>query len=160
MITCAEAAAFFRLSAGRKDILLSEVLGTIVGAGVAKAKEFIGNSQEGWAPLSTATTGGFRHRAGFWIQGKDALGYGGPPDYDPLLRSGSMRDTIEGEVDGLVGVIGSASKIALYQELGTEGAEYPIPPRPFLAKALQEVTPEAVILLEEVAVKLLVPGRL
>ena len=54
----------------------------------------------------------------------------------PLLRTGELRDSLSHSVgyEGteLVGYVGSTSKIALYQEMGTSR----IPPRPFLSASL------------------------
>lgn len=55
----------------------------------------------------------------------------GYPENEPLLREGTLRDSISHEVKGLEAAIGSTSDIAVYQELGTEK----IPPRPFLGPA-------------------------
>ena len=60
----------------------------------------------------------------------DRMNKGYDPD-EPLLRDGTLRDSIVHEVGGLEAVIGSKLDIALYQELGTEK----IPPRPFLGTA-------------------------
>lgn len=53
---------------------------------------------------------------------------------DPLLRTGSLRNSISHRTKGLKAVIGSTSDVAVHQELGT----YKIPPRPFLGAALYE----------------------
>lgn len=158
MISCGEYAAFLMASAGRLNAVMTEVTELVIVSAVDRARESIGKYQPGWERLSGATLEGFHHVNGKWIPGKIELGYS-PPD-NPLLRRGDLRDSIEGEVDGPMGVVGSTSKVALYQEMGTPGAEYPIPPRPFLAKALLDTLPEAKALLEEAAVALLVPGRL
>lgn len=90
-----------------------------------------------WAPLSDATLDGFYHQGGFWVQGKEDAGYA-PPD-NPLLREGTMRDSIqhkvEGHFAGSQGVVGTNDPVAVYQELGTPNATYPIPPRSFLGRA-------------------------
>ncbi|MDR9052058.1 MULTISPECIES: hypothetical protein [Burkholderia cepacia complex] len=52
---------------------------------------------------------------------------------DPLLRSGELRDSYEHQVHGYVAIIGSKSKIALWQELGTSRG---IPPRAVLGPAV------------------------
>lgn len=62
----------------------------------------------------------------------DRVRKGYAPD-EPLLRTGDMRDSIESTVEGLEVAVGSDSKIALYQEMGTTRG---IPPRPFLSLAL------------------------
>lgn len=70
-----------------------------------------------WAPLAAATVA-------------DRIAKGFTPD-DPLLRDGTLRDSISRTVEGHEAAIGSTSDIAVYQELGTEK----IPPRPFLGPA-------------------------
>ena len=54
---------------------------------------------------------------------------------EPLLRLGTMRDSIQHVVVGHVGHVGSDDPIAEYQELGTGNAKHPIPPRSFLGRA-------------------------
>lgn len=87
------------------------------------AKEAIGEYQgevgqfPAWAQLADATE-----------NEKARLGY---PTNAPLLREGTLRDSITNEVKALEAVIGSPSDIALYQEMGTKN----IPPRPFLGPA-------------------------
>ena len=71
-----------------------------------------------------------------------ALGY---PENEPLLRDGTLRDSIKHKVV-MTGIssgeahIGSDSPIAEYQELGTSR----IPPRSFLGGALMRKTAEVV----------------
>jgi HK97 gp10 family phage protein len=60
---------------------------------------------------------------------KARLGY---PADAPLLRDGTLRDSIEHEVEGNEAVIGSKSDVAEYQEFGTKT----IPPRPFMGPAV------------------------
>lgn len=66
------------------------------------------------------------------VEDKERQGYA-PPD-NPLLREGDLRDSITHETHGLEAIIGSKSKIAAYQEFGTEH----IPPRPFIGPAAVE----------------------
>ena len=156
MITLGEAAEWYRRAADSVEVELGELVVTITATAVERAKGYIGREQDDWAPLSDATIEGFRHAYGFWIPGKRELGYS-PPDYEPLLRTGQMRDSIEGATDGLTGIVGSADKVMLFQELGTPGARYPIPPRPVLALAMMNSVPDIVEGCGEVAVKVLVP---
>jgi HK97 gp10 family phage protein len=58
----------------------------------------------------------------------------GFPEDEPLLRTGELRDSIQSEVKGLEGIVGSQSPIAAYQEYGTDR----IPPRPFIGPAAYE----------------------
>lgn len=97
----------------------------------AEARAEIGHLQgsagpfPGWPPLADTTINGWRGHPG-----KDALGFS-PPDYDPLLRSGDMRDSIEHVVVGNTAHVGSNSPVAVWQELGTVN----MPPRSFLGGA-------------------------
>jgi hypothetical protein len=113
-------------------------------------------------PLSSNTLYGFRHPYGFWIKGKVELGYTGHVSAtDPLLRTGATARSIEVAVEGLTQAVGSASKIMLYQEMGTHNSlTGNIPPRPVIAKAAIGSLPFAKDVLGELAVNLLVPGRL
>lgn len=123
------------------------------------ARDYIGHELQGWAPLSQATLKGFRHPYGFWIKGKEELGYTGHVSAtDPLLRTGKMRDSIEVEVAGLSMALGSPSKVALFQEMGTHNPlTGDIPPRPFLARAMQAGLPQARAVFGGIAASLLNP---
>lgn len=87
------------------------------------AKARIGHYQDGlggfpaWEKLAESTV-------------QDRVSKGFTPN-DPLLRTGSMRDGIKAEAEGLHAVVGTTDPIAEYQELGTPT----IPPRPFLGPA-------------------------
>jgi HK97 gp10 family phage protein len=103
----------------------------------------IGNEQEGWPPLAEST-----------IADKAAKGYAVPA---PLLRTGEMRDSIKRELDpfDLEVVVGSASPIALYQEMGTSR----IPPRPFLEMGMKNALPFAEETFGKIAVSLLTGAK-
>ncbi len=113
-----------------------------------EAKGFIGEYQEGWAPLAESTLQGWGP-----FPGKIALGYA-PPD-NPLLRTGAMRASIkhaaEAVSDGAVGAIGSNDPIAGYQEFGTRT----IPPRPFIGLAMGGSESQATVIFGEFALELL-----
>ncbi|MDF7658314.1 hypothetical protein PUG81_04980 [Erwiniaceae bacterium L1_54_6] len=87
------------------------------------AKEEIGVYQpavgpfEAWAPLADSTKADRVHS--------------GYSEDDPLLRSGELKDSIESEVIGLAGIVGTKSEIGLWQEVGTDH----MPPRPFIGPA-------------------------
>ena len=91
-----------------------------------RAKEKIGEYQEqagpfvAWAELAESTKA-------------DRVKQGYPED-EPLLRTGALRDSIERNVSGSEGHVGSNSDIAVWQELGTTK----IPPRSFLGGAAVE----------------------
>jgi phage gpG-like protein len=82
-----------------------------------KAKAAIGVEHELWAPLAAST-----------IADKQRQGFATPK---PLLRTGELRDSIEYQVHGNEGCVGSDSPIAVFQELGTSR----IPPRSFLVSS-------------------------
>lgn len=158
MFTFEQVAQYYRASAARCEAEMATVVLTVVERGAVLARSFIGQEQEGWAPLSSATVDGFRHHLGFWVMGKADLGYGGAES--PLMREGDLQRSISAEADGLVGIVGSDSKIGLYQELGTPNADYPIPsspPRSFLAKGLMEAETGVEELVGLAAVSLLLP---
>lgn len=157
MFTFAEVAAHYRGSALRCETELSGVVETIVQRAAVLARGYIGHQQDDWAPLSGATIDGFRHPLAGWVVGKEDRGFEGP-DFDPLLGdTRELRDSISAEAAGLVGIVGSAIKRGLYQEMGTADAMYPIPPRPFLSKALMVAEVAVEELAGDVAVSLLVP---
>jgi phage gpG-like protein len=56
----------------------------------------------------------------------------GFPENEPLLRTGTLHDSIEISCSGNHAVVGSNDEVALYQEVGTDRG---IPPRPFLGPA-------------------------
>jgi hypothetical protein len=124
------------------------------------AAEYIGHEMPEWAPLSEATLKGFEHPYGFWIKGKEELGFTGHESAtDPLLRTGADRDSIAVSVDGLTQVVGSPSKIFLYQEIGTHNPlTGDIPPRPTISLAAKNSLPYAQEVFGEIAVSLLVPN--
>jgi phage gpG-like protein len=88
-----------------------------------EAKAEIGTYQDAagpfaaWSPLADATK-------------RDRVAKGYPED-DPLLREGTMRDSIEHVVIGRTAHVGSNNEITVYQELGTAK----IPARSFLRGA-------------------------
>lgn len=73
-----------------------------------------------WAPLAESTKA-------------ERVASGFTPD-DPLLRSGSLRDSVEHQVSHLEAIIGSPDERMAWQELGTDK----IPPRPVLGPAAVE----------------------
>ena len=139
MISYAEFAE--RMLAGSRMIQpeLDAATKELVALGVTRAKSYIGHQQEDWEPLADSTK-----------SEKQSLGFA-PPDYEPLLRTGEMRDSIEGNSIGTVGEIGSNNQKAVWQEFGTVH----IPPRPFISKAVQSLEPDIALACESVAAKAL-----
>ena len=113
-----------------------------------EAKAEIGTYQEsagpfvGWKELSSATLEGFDHPTAGHIPGKEELGYA-PPD-NPLLRTGGLRDSYSYIVIRKEAVIGSNDDKAVWQEMGTMNATFPIPPRAVLGIAAVHKEHEAV----------------
>lgn len=109
-----------------------------------EAKREIGTYQSGagpfvpWAELADST--------------KDDRARKGFPDNEPLLRTGTLRDSIEHKVGDKEGCIGSDSPIAEYQELGTVH----IPPRSFLGGAAVRKGPQVAQILGLSVVRALV----
>lgn len=148
MISCKQMAEKLEFAAIRARNELDIPTEALMKAVSIEAKTFIGNYQDGWKPLAESTLDGWHGHPG-----KIELGYA-PPD-NPLLREGDMRESIEGAAEttgyGAQGVCASKSKIALYQEIGTEK----IPPRPFLATAMMRAQPAAEIVFGQFAMTLL-----
>jgi hypothetical protein len=93
------------------------------------ARDMIGEEIPSWADLAPATVGE-----------KARLGYRGHvSDTDPLLRTGELRASIHGTVDGMRVVLGTDDVVAEWQEFGTAR----IPPRPFIAPTVHNGAPEA-----------------
>lgn len=156
MFSCEEVAQFYRSAASMAEDELEALVIETAAWMAADARGYIGHLQPKWDPLATATVEGFWHPYGFYIRGKRELGYAGP-DFEPLLRRGDMRDSIEPFAEGLTGGVVSDDKIMLYQEMGTPDARYPIPPRPTLALAVENGMPTLLDELGDLMVSLLVP---
>lgn len=99
------------------------------------AKEAIGTYEFGWAPLGPA-----------------AIAKHGDT---PLLDSGALRDSIEHQVHGSEGWVGTNNEYAIFQELGTSRG---IPPRPFMGGALNAKGPEVEKELGHVVAKVFAKG--
>lgn len=125
----------------RAKVAVAEHSGLERGAKMIEkeAKDSIGHYQNAsgpfpaWTPLSSATLEGFHHPLAGYIPGKEQLGYA-PPD-NPLLREGGLRESYTHHVDGHEAVVGSNEENAVWQEMGTPNALYPIPPRSILGGA-------------------------
>lgn len=92
----------------------------------ALAQSYIGILQTEWDPLADSTKADKRRK-----------GYGGPPDYQPGLRTGEMRGDYEPIILPDTGGVANSSKKALWYEIGTSKQ----PPRPVTAKAVLEGMP-------------------
>lgn len=127
MIELSELVAWLRASADQMPLRLRAEHEHNAHTVAAEAAEYIGHEIPEWRPLAAST-----------VKEKTDLGFVGRYSAtDPLLRTGEMRDSIEGRADHDGFVVGSTSKKALWQEMGTSRG---IPPRPFLALALMRNT--------------------
>ena len=107
------------------------------------AASYPGEYQPGWAPLAEAT-----------LDDKEEHGW---PTPSPLKRSGELAKSYKKELvpSELAVVVGSPLLKALWQEMGTANAAYPIPPRPVCEPALKNSLPYAADVFGEIAVALL-----
>jgi len=126
MLTLGELTLFMKASAARARTEVTLETHKVLAEVAKDAEALIGQELPQWPPLAEST-----------IAEKQRLGYTGQVSAtDPLLRTGELRGSIESDAErtatGVEGVVGSNSKVALYQEMGTAK----IPPRPFLATAM------------------------
>lgn len=149
MLPLAELATHFRLAEARlKGGQLTLEVHKVLAKVAKDAEAMIGTERPEWAALAEST-----------VEEKTKLGYiGQVSGTDPLLRTGELRGSIEADAERrgniIEGVVGSNSKVALYQEVGTSR----IPARPFLASAMiqsQHIMEES---LGMFMVKVLTPG--
>jgi hypothetical protein len=117
LLTLLEAVAEFEAVGRDLEALGPHVIERACKIVQAKAKAAIGKEHEMWPPLAESTIADKQHH--------------GFPTPKPLLRTGELRDSIEYQVHGNEGAVGSDSPIAVYQELGTSR----IPPRSFLVSS-------------------------
>jgi hypothetical protein len=159
MISFEQYSKFLNKSVRRVEAEKIRALARLGDHAQVMAVEYFGREMPGWAPLSEATMKGFEHPYGFWIKGKEELGYTGQvSSTDPLLRTGKTRDSVRAESDDREMILGSDEKVMLFQELGTHNPlTGDIPPRPVLALAMQNAAPYSEIVFGEAAVSLLVP---
>jgi HK97 gp10 family phage protein len=154
MITTGQWLAHFRAARARIEPELGMAVKTVAELGAEVAKAYLGHLAPSlsmgspvpvhfpaWDPLAPST-----------IEDKAGLGFG-PPDYAPLYRTGEMQESISGSAVGLTGVVGSTDPVAVFHEFGTSK----MPPRPFLARAVADVTPVLNVELGRVAVSILKP---
>ena len=93
---------------------------------VKEAKGYIGNLQEGGLAID-----GWQELAESTKRDKERKGYVYNQDYNPLYRTGALKDSIGYKVAGSDLSVGSTSDIMIYQEMGT----LYIPPRSVLGLA-------------------------
>jgi hypothetical protein len=158
MYSLSEMASHFERAAMRCHGELEVLVGVVAETAEDLARSYIGKPQDNWEELHQPTIEGFRHEAGFWVRGKRVRGFAESLGFEPLKGdTGDLLESIESGASGLVGIVGSNSKVALWQEMGTPGARRPIPPRPFLSKAMMKAAEGAEELAGNVAFNLLQP---
>ena len=136
------------------DLSIAVAANAVLGANIARAE--IGTLQPSltisdplpvyfpaWAPLADAT-----------IADKAGMGFG-PPEYEPLRRTGQLEASIEGVAEGLTGAVVSNDQVMVYHEFGTPK----MPPRVVLARAVAITQPIFAKELAKIAVSLLKPVR-
>lgn len=116
-ISMAEAISRFAAMAIHAELARHEALEKAAEIVEKEAKGMLGHEQPGWPALAEYTVA-------------DRVQHGYAPD-EPELRDGELRDSIGHKVEGHTAVVGSTSRIAVYQELGTSR----MPPRSFLEAA-------------------------
>lgn len=125
-LTPSEVAEHFRQAAFGMMFAVERDVRIAMESAAQSARDSIGEEKPEWDPLAPST-----------IDQKQRLGYFGQVSAtDPLLRTGALRDSIEAETEsvagGVIGIVGSTSRVMLYQECGTTR----IPPRPVIAPAM------------------------
>jgi len=118
---------------GQKE-MVREALTTTILFLQKKVKEKFGEYQRGWPELTDATKLD-RVRKGY-------------PENEPLLRDGTLRESVEVNVGDISASVGSNNPVMIYQEKGTvktgwNGARG-IPPRPVFLITHQDSGAEAV----------------
>lgn len=91
------------------------------------ARGYIGQERTTWAPLAART-----------VREKTRLGFTGRVSpTDPLLRRGTLKESIEGHSEPMKSIVESADPVAGFQELGTRGwhGGQHVPPRSFILDA-------------------------
>jgi hypothetical protein len=143
LISCAEFAAMLERAIAAAPAELAIGLEKVGQLAESIAAELPGHYQPGWPELAEST-----------LKDKEAKGF---PVPSPLKRTGEMAESYRKEVDpvALELVIGSPSKIALYQEMGTSR----IPPRPVCGPALRNSIPYAAEVFGKIAISLLTGKR-
>lgn len=115
------------------ELKAAKFIGKVI---VKQAKDSIGHLQEGAGPFST-----WPELADSTKADKERLGFVFNEQYNPLLRTGELRDSIKSTVTQLGKYtkvrVGSTSEIMVYQELGTAH----IPPRSVLGLTMYKSMP-------------------
>lgn len=144
MIPLAEVAAHFRNARYAVRPALEREMKHAMETAAKDAKSFIGDNKLGWAPLAEST-----------LRSKAARGY---PTPAPLLREGTLRDSISSKVEVagalIKGEVGSTDPVSVFHEFGTSK----MPPRPFIAPACMLAVEPLEKALGKLMVRALTPG--
>ena len=142
-----EFAAYLRGCQERVIPSLEEAVFDVTLSAVNRSRELIGQENPEWVALADLTVD-YKKRHGYVNRISPT---------DPLLRTGDMRASIGGEVEGLVGIVGSTDRKAVVHELGGHVGHSTIPARPFLSLALAQTIPEIEGFMEDAAIRIFVP---
>jgi hypothetical protein len=140
MMTLGELEAMLQASLRTVDVKIEIGLDKVGTLAATLAAHYPGEYQPGWPQLAEST-----------LRDKADKGF---PVPSPLKRTGQMAESYRKELvlSELAVVVGSPDKEALWQELGTSRG---IPPRPVVAKAMENALPLAIDVFGEIAVSLL-----
>lgn len=105
------------------------------------AHDMIGVLQPDWPPLADST-----------MADKKKLGFQ-PPDYDPLLRGDTLKESFEWGANGFQAYLTSSDPVMFFHEWGTAA----MPPRPVIGPAMLEAAAIAQAALGTVAKEMLEP---
>lgn len=156
MISLKEWAGIFSSARTRLPTELRQAV--VANAELAKgiAKASIGNLQPERAvgPPVPSVFPAWPALADKTIGDKTRLGFG-PPDWEPLYRTGQGQASIEAVAVGLTGGVVSNDKVMFYHEVGTSL----MPPRPVFAPAVALTMPMFEKMLGALAVNVLMPVR-
>jgi hypothetical protein len=129
MLSIDEFAAMLKLAAVRAKAEIDIPTEIVMVGAEKRAKEAIGTYEFGWPQLAESTQAD-----------RVAKGYAAN---EPLRRTGELQESIAHEVEltatGADGVLGSADRVAIFQELGTSRGT---PPRSYLGESLMRSGPE------------------
>jgi hypothetical protein len=147
MLSFREFAVMMERNAARSVEEIEGGVLTIAGSVATAAKDLIGRENPEWPALAPST-----------VAEKSRLGYVGRISAtDPLYRTGTLRESIEGVAEGFTATVATPDKIGLWQEMGTIRPSGSIPPRPFLGLAMSRVYPVAERIFGDMGVSLTSP---
>jgi len=141
-----EWAGLVKAGAGRLPLELAKVVDFAGGDASEIARDMIGVKQDWWLTLADSTK-----------QDKALLAKAGynftPPEYNPLLREGELKESFEWGANGLQAYLTSSDPVMFFHEYGTAA----MPPRPVIGPAMLEAAAVAQTALGTIAKEILEP---